>query len=127
MAIEEDVKFTNEHEWIEIDGKTATIGISNFAQESLGDIVYVELPEVGSIISEGEIMGTLESVKSVSDIYCPIQGEVIEVNKELEEHPGLVNTSPYEDGWIVKIKIDPSDIPTGLMDLESYKDFIQED
>lgn len=122
MEVRGDLKYTEEHEWLQLEGDKVTLGITDFAQDKLGDVVFVELPEVGTILEAGEAIGNIESVKAVSEIFCPVAGEVIEVNKQLEEEPDLVNTSPYEDGWIVKIKVDRADFADAeLMNDEEYQ------
>jgi glycine cleavage system H protein len=99
-----DLKYSKEHEWVRQEGDTATVGITDFAQDQLTDIVFVELPEVGRQVKAGEAVAVLESVKSVSDVYAPLGGEVVAVNTELEAHPELVNESPYEKGWLFRLK-----------------------
>jgi glycine cleavage system H protein len=123
----EGMKFTKEHEWITITSEgLAVIGISDFAQEQLGDIVSIELPKVGSKYRQMQPMAIIDSVKASSDIYCPLSGEVVQVNDELSEHPERINQSPYELGWIVKIR--PSEVQevNGLMTIEKYNEFIGE-
>ena len=115
--------FTDEHEWLDIEGDTATVGITDYAQEQLGDIVFVELPEVGSMIDKGKDAAVVESVKAASDVYAPISGEVMEANENLEEDPALVNTSPEEDGWFFKMTIGDKSELEGLMDAKAYKSF----
>lgn len=110
MEVRADLKYTEDHEWLSIEGGVVTIGITDFAQDALGDIVYVELPEVGTIIEAGETIGNIESVKAVSEIFCPIAGEVIEINKDLDEEPELVNTGCYDEGWMVKVQLDPGEL-----------------
>jgi glycine cleavage system H protein len=124
--IEEDIRFTKEHEWIIIKEGLAIMGISDFAQRQLGDIVSIELPKVGSRFKQMQAMAIIDSVKASSDIYCALDGEVIEVNEELLEHPEWINQSPYELGWIVKLK--PSNIEdfNSLMTNEQYNEFIGE-
>jgi glycine cleavage system H protein len=120
------MKFTKTHEWIEVDGKIGTIGITDFAQKELGDIVFVETPKEGDEIKGGTQMGTVESVKAVSELNAPVSGKVIEVNKELETSPQLLNEDPTGKGWIIKIELsDPSELDA-LMDEKSYKDYIAE-
>jgi len=118
--------FTDEHEWIDIEGDTATVGITDYAQEQLGDIVFVELPEVGSMIDKGKDAAVVESVKAASDVYAPLTGEVTEANPALEEDPALVNTSPEEDGWFFKMTIGDKAELEGLMDSKAYKAFVDE-
>ena len=113
------MKFSETHEWVKIEGNIGTVGVTKHAQEELGDIVYVEVPEVGAALSAGEQAGVVESVKAASDIYSPVQGEVVEVNEALEEQPETVNGSPYEDGWIFRLKPDSQDFGH-LLDAEAY-------
>lgn len=102
--IENLLQFTRSHEWLKIEDDTTTIGITDYAQESLGDLVFVELPEVGRVIEVGETIGVLESVKTASDLFAPISGEIIEVNEQLQDTPEMINSDPYEAGWILKVK-----------------------
>ncbi len=118
--------YTEEHEWISIEADVATVGITDFAQDSLGDVVFVELPEVGSQVESGKPFGVVESVKAVSDIYSPLSGEVLEINEELPDTPELVNSSPYEDAWMVKIKLASKDELGDLLDVEAYKAFVEQ-
>ncbi|MDP4574276.1 glycine cleavage system protein GcvH [Qipengyuania profundimaris] len=115
--------FTEEHEWIDVEGDSATVGITDYAQGQLGDIVFVELPEVGSVIDKGKDAAVVESVKAASDVYAPISGEVMESNEALEEDPALVNTSPEETGWFFKMTIGDKSELEGLMDAKAYKSF----
>ena len=116
--------FTDEHEWIDVEGDTATVGITDYAQEQLGDIVFVELPEVGAMVDKGGDAAVVESVKAASDVYAPITGEVVEGNPALEEDPALVNTSPEEDGWFFKMTIGDKSELKGLMDAKAYQAFV---
>ncbi|MEE4152890.1 MAG: glycine cleavage system protein GcvH [Erythrobacter sp.] len=116
--------FTDEHEWIEIEDDIATVGITDYAQEQLGDIVFVELPEVGTMLDKGGDASVVESVKAASDVYSPITGEVTEINETLEEEPGLVNSSPEEDGWFYRMSVADKDELDGLMDEAAYKEFL---
>ncbi|MEO0255465.1 MAG: glycine cleavage system protein GcvH [candidate division WOR-3 bacterium] len=126
MHIPEDLKYTKEHEWVKIEGETATVGITDFAQSELSDIVYVEPPSVGQEVTQFEPCGTIEAVKTVADIFSPLSGEVIEVNEELESEPGIINSDPYGHGWIFKIRIkDPEEIKN-LLSAEEYKKHIGE-
>jgi len=118
--IPDDRKYSKEHEWVRLEGGVATVGITDFAQDQLTDIVFVELPEVGRQVKVGDPVAVLESVKSVSDVYAPLAGEVVEVNKALEAHPEQVNEAPYEGGWIFKIKTD-GDLPADLVDAAGYQ------
>jgi len=119
--VRNDLKYTKEHEWLKIKGKIAIIGITDHAQEELTDIVFVELPEVGKEIKKGEEMCVVESVKSVSEIYAPISGKIIKVNKELEDSPEIINESPYDNGWLVELEIKGTAEIKDLLDAESYK------
>ena len=117
-------KYTDEHEWIEIDGEVGTIGISNYAQEQLGDIVFVDLPEPGRALVQGDEAAVIESVKAASELYAPVDGEVVASNEKLGEEPGLVNSDPTGNGWFIKVKLgDPSQLD-GLMDEDAYQQFI---
>ena len=118
----EDLRYTEGHEWIKVEGDTVTVGTSDYAQDQLGEIVFVELPETGESFAKGDEFGTVESVKAVSEIYMPVSGEIVEINQGLEDAPELVNTSCYEKGWIVKVKPeDPAEYAT-LMDRSTYID-----
>jgi glycine cleavage system H protein len=118
--------FTEEHEWIDLEGDTATVGITDYAQEQLGDIVFVELPEIGTVIDKGKDAAVVESVKAASDVYAPISGEVMEANPALEDDPALVNTAPEEDGWFFKMTVSDKSQLEGLMDAKAYKSFCDE-
>ncbi len=118
--------FTEEHEWIDLEGDTATVGITDYAQEQLGDIVFVELPEIGMVIDKGKDAAVVESVKAASDVYAPISGEVMEANPALEDDPALVNTAPEEDGWFFKMTVSDKSQLEGLMDAKAYKSFCNE-
>jgi len=122
MEVPQDLKYTQEHEWIRVDGKKAVIGISEFAQDQLGDIVFVELPEVGSQIDQGSPFGVVESVKTVSDLYAPAGGKVISVNKALETSPEKINNAPYEEGWIVEIELSNEKDLESLLDADAYNE-----
>jgi len=124
MNIPENLRYTKEHEWAAKEGSLVTIGITDYAQQSLGDVVYVEMPETGAEISSGESFGAVESVKAASDIFSPVSGEVADINRELDEHPEYINRSPYEKGWIVRVKpSDPGELDA-LMNHESYRAFV---
>lgn len=126
MNFPTNVKYTNEHEWIRLEGEEAYVGITDYAQDQLGDIVFVDITTEGETLDKGEVFGTIEVVKTVSDLFLPIGGEVLEVNPALEEHPELVNQDPYGKGWLVKIKpADPSEMDA-LLDAEAYKQLINE-
>ena len=118
--------YTDEHEWIDVDGDNATVGITDYAQEQLGDIVFVELPDVGASLDKGGDAAVVESVKAASDIYAPVSGEVIEANAALEDDPELVNNSPEEAGWFFKLAISDKGELEGLMDAKAYKAFCDE-
>ncbi len=121
MELPGELKYTSEHEWIAINGDIATIGITDYAQSELGDIVFVELPNVGDVTTRMQPFGTIEAVKAVSDLYAPLTGEVTEVNSLLEEQPELINSQPYADGWVIKLKIgDESEIGQ-LLSVEEYR------
>jgi len=121
-----DLLYTKDHEWVRVDGDVVTVGITDFAQGELGDIVFFELIEEGDDVNAGDSLGTVEAVKAVSDIYSPVSGEVIEINEELFDQPDLVNQNPYVDGWIVKIKLNDAEELDELMDAISYKSFLGE-
>lgn len=124
MEIPEEFKYTEEHEWILIEGDIATVGITDFAQDALGDVVFVELPEVGTAVEIGKPFGVVESVKAVSDVYAPLSGEVVEVNEELPDAPEVINTSPYEDGWMIKIRVAMPEQVDSLLDADAYQEFL---
>jgi len=124
MTIPADLKYTKEHEWVRIEGDTAAFGISDHAQEALGDIVFVELPEIGRTLDAGEAFAVVESVKAVSDVYAPAAGEVIEVNEALESEPELVNTDPYGKGWIARVRM--SGEQAELLSDDEYVTFLEE-
>lgn len=125
MNLPEGLLYTEEHEWVRAEDGVYAVGITHFAQEALGDIVYVELPEEGESFGKGDEFGVVESVKAVSDIYMPLAGEIVEVNLELEDTPELINEAPY-DAWIVKIKVADASQVEELFDTESYKVFLEE-
>tara|TARA_Y100000996_G_scaffold28534_1_gene20208 strand:+ start:266 stop:640 length:375 start_codon:yes stop_codon:yes gene_type:complete len=122
--IPEDLKYTKEHEWVKVDGDTALIGITDYAQSELGDIVFVEMPNVGDKFSQNDTVGTIEAVKTVADIYSPIDGTIIEINQDIESDPEFVNSDPYSKGWLIKMKFsDSSDFKNLLTNIE-YKELI---
>ena len=124
MNVPSDLRYTADHEWVKIDGDIATIGVTDYAQGELGDIVFVEVDTLGEELSAEEVFGTIEAVKTVSDLILPISGEVIEFNESLDEDPALINSDPFGEGWIIKLKVsDVSDIES-LMDADSYKNSI---
>lgn len=120
-----DLKYSKEHEWIKMEGDVAVVGITDYAQRQLKDVVFVELPAVGKHVIQGKTMATAESVKAVSDVFCPISGEVVEVNEDLNDKPELLNQSPYEKGWIAKIKVSNSEELKNLMDSKAYEELIK--
>ena len=124
MNIPENLKYTKDHEWVKFDGDIATIGITHFAQNELGDIVFVEVDTEGEVLDSEEVFGTIEAVKTVSDLFMPITGEVIEFNQELEDSPELINSSPYDEGWIIKSTISDNTDLSGLLSAEEYKNLI---
>ncbi len=126
MNIPGDVRYTKEHEWIRVEDNTAVIGITDFAQEELGDIVFVELPEAGAKVKLNEAFGTIEAVKAVSEMFSPIDGTVESVNGLIEEDAGVINRDPYGDGWMLKITISDSGQLQGLLTAEQYKELIEE-
>jgi glycine cleavage system H protein len=123
----DDLKYTREHEWLQLQGAVGTVGITHYAQSELGDIVYVELPAVGSPVVAGEEFGTVESVKAVSEIFAPVSGEVVEVNGALGAAPDAVNKDPYGDGWLVKIRLADLKEMDGLLTAAAYRKFIEEE
>ena len=126
MVIPENLKYTKDHEWIKVEGEIATEGITDYAQNELSDIVYVELPSIGTKVEKGAAIGTIEAVKTVVDMYAGISGEIVEINEKLQSEPGIVNISPYEDGWMVKIKMSNPDETNQLLSDEEYKKMIEE-
>lgn len=124
MNIPADLKYTKDHEWIRVEGDVAYVGITDFAQGELGDIVFVEVETVGETLDKEEVYGTVEAVKTVSDMYMPVDGEILELNELLEADPELVNKEPYGDGWIIKVKIKDASQLNELLDADSYKDLI---
>jgi glycine cleavage system H protein len=124
MNFPENLRYTKEHEWISLQGDIATIGITDFAQHELGDIVYVEIETIGQKLNSGDVFGTVEAVKTVSDLFLPVDGTVTEINPKLNANPELVNTDPYGDGWMVKMKVsNPADVEA-LMNKESYQSLV---
>ena len=122
-----ELKFLASHEWVLVEDNVATIGISDHAQELLGDLVYVELPEVGSVIAAGDSVGVVESVKAASDTYAPVSGEVVEINEELEGAPDSINNDPYGDGWMYKVALEDPEEVEGLLDAETYAESIEDE
>jgi glycine cleavage system H protein len=127
MDFPEDLKYTKEHEWARLEGNIVAIGITDYAQENLGEIVYVELPEEGAEFSQGEAFGVVESTKAVSDLYSPVSGTVVEINDSLVDNPEIINEDPYEDGWIIRVEMsDPSELDR-LLSTSDYATFIEEE
>ncbi|KAL8101365.1 glycine cleavage system H protein 2, mitochondrial-like [Apium graveolens] len=126
-TVVKDLKYADSHEWAKVEGSSATVGITDHAQDHLGDVVYVELPEVGTDVTQGNSFGAVESVKATSDINSPVSGKVVEVNEELNDSPALVNSSPYEKGWIIKVQLSNNDEVKSLMDSDSYSKFCDEE
>ena len=124
MNVPKNLKYTNDHEWVKVDGEIATIGITDFAQGELGDIVYVEVDTLEETLDKEEVFGTVEAVKTVSDLFMPIGGEILEFNESLETNPEKVNDNPYEDGWMIKIKISDSSELDELLSPEDYQNTI---
>jgi len=127
MSVPAELRYTEEHEWVAIDGDTASVGITDYAAESLGDVVYVSLPSVGSAVNAGEPCGEVESTKSVSDLYSPVDGEVTEINEELDGDPGLVNAEPYGAGWMFRVRVSTGPgseaaLPPGLLTAAEYEE-----
>jgi len=125
MSIPAEIKYTKEHEWISLDDEVAIIGITDHAQSQLGDIVFVELPDVDSEINQNETFGVIEAVKTVADLFAPVKGLIIEINSSLEDSPDLINSDPYGTGWIIKVKVSDSSQYDGLMSSNEYKEFIK--
>jgi len=117
--------YSEDHEWIDVDGDVGTIGVTDYAQEQLGDVVFVELPEAGKVFVKGDDMAVVESVKAASEVYAPVSGEVVEANDALEGNPGMVNDDAQGDGWFLKLKLDDPAELEDLMDLEAYKAFVE--
>ena len=126
MNTPEELKYSKEHEWVKVDGDKAYIGITHFAQSELGDIVFVELPDVDDEINEGDTFGSVESVKTVSELYAPVSGKVVETNDELEDSPEFVNESPYEKAWMVKVELSDESQLDELLSADQYKEMIGE-
>jgi len=124
MEVKENLSYTNDHEWIKIEGNIASVGITDFAQSELGDIVFIEVETIGENLNKNEVFGTVEAVKTVSDLFIPVSGKVLEFNNALEDNPELVNDSPYDVGWIVKIEISNTNEIADLLDSEAYKSLI---
>jgi glycine cleavage system H protein len=123
----EDNRYAKSHEYVHVEGEFATIGISDYAQKELGDVVFVELPQVGTQLEMGDELGSIESVKAVSELFTPVSGEVTEVNEALSDKPELVNTDPYGDGWMIKIRLTTADEADELMSAEEYEEYIEKE
>ena len=126
MSIPTDLRYTSSHEWVRVDGDVATVGISHHAQDALGDVVFVDLPEVGDDLTAQEAVGEVESVKAVSDIYAPVSGEVTEVNQTLEDAPETVNSDPYGEGWLYKVSLSDPNAVNSLLDAVAYEALLEE-
>lgn len=124
--VRDGLLYSEEHEWIKVEGGSGKVGITDHAQKEMNDILYAEVPKVGQKIKKGEVIGAIESVKTVADVYTPVSGEIVEVNSELEDSPQLINESPYDKGWFAVIKIEDEEELDILMDAEDYADFISE-
>ncbi len=122
----EDLHYTKDHEWLRLDGTTGTVGITSFATEALGDVVFVELPEAGDKVASGKPFGSVESVKSVNELFAPVTGEVIEANQALADAPELVNNSPFDNGWMIKVKLESRTEVDALLTASEYEDFVEE-
>ena len=126
MQNPQNLKYTKEHEWVAVDGNKVVVGITQFAADQLGDIVMTELPEVGKILQKDKAFGVVESVKSVSDVFAPLSGKILEINTQVTENPGVINQDPYKAGWLVKIEISNNQELEGLMSADQYTKFLEE-
>ncbi|NQX14772.1 glycine cleavage system protein GcvH [Rathayibacter sp. VKM Ac-2857] len=124
MAVPTELQYTSDHEWILVEGETATVGITAYAADKLGDVVFVELPEAGSRVEGGSVVGEIESTKSVGELFAPVDGEVLETNTAVVDSPELVNTDPFGDGWLIKVRFDA--LPDGLLDAAAYDELVGE-
>jgi glycine cleavage system H protein len=124
MKFPENVKYSTDHEWVRVEGNEAYVGITDFAQEELGEIVYVDVTTKGDTLGQGEVFGSIEAVKTVSDLMMPVGGEVLEINPKLDEAPEIVNKDPYGEGWIIKISVQDPEELSGLMSAEEYQEFV---
>jgi glycine cleavage system H protein len=122
----EELHYTKDHEWLRLEGEQGTVGVTDFAQESLGDVVYVELPKIGENFAAGEPFGSVESVKSVNELFTPVSGKVVGINEALVDAPELVNTSPYSDGWMIRLEVSSKDEVHALLNATEYEDFVAE-
>jgi glycine cleavage system H protein len=127
MEFPEDLKYSKEHEWVLVEGNVVTVGITDYAQEQLGDIVFVELPGVGDKVSKEDAFGVVESVKAVSDVYAPVSGKVLEVNDDLPENPEMLNEDPYGDGWMIKVEMSDPEELADLLTAAEYEQFVAEE
>ncbi len=127
MDFPDELRYTEEHEWVLLEEELATVGITDFAQDALGDVVFVELPEVGAEVVAGKAFGVVESVKAVSDMYAPVSGTIEEVNEDLTDTPEIINTSPYDDGWMIKIRMTDASEADDLMDVDAYQAHVAEE
>jgi len=125
LILPQDVRYTTDHEWARIQGDVVRVGVSDYAQDQLGDITFVELPQEGDTFEKGQEFGTLESVKAVADLYMPVGGEILSINRELEKLPGLVNESPYGDGWMIEVKMNDPDELDDLMTMQQYMEMLK--
>ena len=123
----DDRRYSRSHEWVKLDGDVATVGITDHAQKELGEVVFVDLPEVGEIFDAGQEIGTIESVKAVSEVFVPVAGEVVEINRVLGDEPGAVNEDPHGDGWLVKVKVSSDGDLEGLLSAADYEKFVEEE
>jgi glycine cleavage system H protein len=123
----EDSRYAKSHEYVHVEGKVGTIGITDYAQKELGDVVFVELPQVGTQLDQGDELGSIESVKAVSELFSPVSGEVVEVNDALAEKPELVNTDPYGDGWMIRVRLSTPDEVDELMGAEEYEEYVEKE
>ena len=120
LSFPEDVRYAESHEWVKVSGETAKVGITDYAQDQLGDIVFVELPDVGESLDKGSEFGTVESVKAVSELYMPVGGEIVAINEALEDGPELINNTPFSDGWMIEVKLEDSSEVDALLDKDAY-------
>ena len=127
MTFPEDLQYTPDHEWTRVQGNRVTVGITDFAQDQLGDVVYVELPDVGDVVKKGEAFGVVESTKAVSDLFAPVSGKVVEVNSPLADAPETVNEDPYEEGWMIVVETTSQKELAELMDAATYRKFVEEE
>ncbi len=127
MEFPQDLKYSKEHEWVKVEGQTVTVGITDYAQDSLGDVVYVELPQEGAAVAKDETFGVIESVKAVSDLFSPVSGKIAEVNDAIVDNPEVINEDPYGEAWMLKVELASSDELDGLLSSEDYQQYIEEE